>query len=104
MAGFSKNKEALDNKDISLIASSVDGLVEAEEVSNEIGFPVGWGIGRDIAELLGSWWESDRQFIQPSEFLLGPGDKIIASSYSDGPLARIDADDVIKLIGFLERR
>jgi hypothetical protein len=53
---------------------------------------------------LGSWWEERRQFIQPSEFVIGADNKIIVSSYSDGPLGRIDAADVVKLIRFYESR
>ena len=58
----------------------------------------------DIADALGSWWEDRRQIIQPSEFILGPDNKVIASSYADGPLGRMQADDVVKLINFYESR
>jgi len=67
-------------------------------------FPVGYGVTREIADKLGSWWEERRQFIQPSEFVIGADNKIIVSSYNDGPLGRIDAADVVKLIRFYESR
>jgi hypothetical protein len=38
------------------------------------------------------------------EFIVGTDGKVIVSSYSDGPLGRIDAADVIKLIKFYESR
>ena len=57
---------------------------------------------RDIANAIGAWWEDRREIIQPSEFILGLDNKVIASSYADGPLGRMQAEDVIKLINFYE--
>ena len=45
-----------------------------------------------------------KNFIQPSEFLLNPEGKVMASSYSDGPIGRIDAADVLKIINFYESK
>ena len=42
--------------------------------------------------------------IQPSEFIIGQDNNIIVSSYSDGPLGRMDATDVIKLANFFTSR
>jgi hypothetical protein len=42
--------------------------------------------------------------MQPSEFVVGADNKIIVSSYSDGPLGRMDAADVVRLIQFYESR
>ena len=42
------------------------------------------------------------QIIQPSEFIINAEGKVMASSYSDGPLGRIDAGDVIKMVNFYE--
>ncbi len=77
---------------------------KAQEVADEVNFPVGYGVTREIADTLGSWWEERRQIIQPSEFIVGEDNKIISASYSDGPLGRIDAADVVKLVNFYESR
>ncbi len=87
-----------------MVASSVDPLDKAQEVADEVSFPVGYGVTRDIADQLGSFWEERRQIIQPSEFIVGRDNKIIGSSYSDGPLGRIDAADVVKLVNFYNSR
>jgi len=79
-------------------------LDKAQEVADEVNFPVGYGVTREIADTLGSWWEERRQIIQPSEFIVGEDNKIISASYSDGPLGRIDAADVVKLVNFYESR
>ena len=102
MVGFEKLKGELDALGAKVFAASVDPVDKAREVAAEVSFPVGYGVTREIADKLGSWWEERRSIIQPSEFVLGADGKILASSYSDGPIGRIDAADVIKMINFRE--
>ena len=102
MVGFEKLKTELDAVGASIIAASVDPIDKAGEVAREVSFPVGYGVTRKVADRLGSWWEERRSIIQPSEFLIDAGGKILASSYSDGPIGRIDGADVIKVINFRE--
>lgn len=103
MVGFAEQKAELDKLGISVVAASIDPEDKAKEVTNEVNFPVGFEVTRDIADALGSWWEDRRQIIQPSEFIIKPdGSSILGSSYSDGPLGRIDAGDVIKIVNFYE--
>ena len=104
MVGFAENKAELDNLGISVVAASIDTEDKSKEVADEVNFPVGEGVSREIADALGSWWEDRRSIIQPSEFILGPDNKVIASSYSDGPLGRMQADDMVKLVSFYESR
>ena len=89
---------------VKVAAASVDPLDKAQEVANEVSFPIGYGVGRDIANALGSFWEDRRGLIQPSEFILGSDNKVITSSYSDGPLGRIEGPDVVRLVNFYESR
>ncbi len=89
---------------VRVIAASVDTLDKAREVADEVGFPVGFGVTREIADKLGSWWEDRRSIVQPSEFLLDADNKVVISSYSDGPLGRVEAEDVVKLVNFYESR
>ena len=104
MVGFAENKAELDNLGISVVAASIDTEDKSKEVADEVNFPVGEGVSREIADALGSWWEDRRSIIQPSEFIPGPDNKVIASSYSDGPLGRMQADDMVKLVSFYESR
>ena len=88
---------------VKVVASSVDPLDKAQEVADEVNFPVGYGVTKETADLLGSYWEERRQIIQPSEFVIdAESNKIIAASYSDGPLGRIDAADVVKMVNYYE--
>ena len=87
-----------------VVAGSVDQGEKAAEVAEEVSFPVAEGVTREIADTLGSWWEDRREIIQPSEFIIDSAGKIIICSYSDGPLGRFDANDVVRLINFYESR
>lgn len=102
MVGFEKLKGELDALGAKVFAASVDPIDKAREVAAEVSFPVGYGVTREIADKLGSWWEDRRSIIQPAEFVLGADGKVLVSSYSDGPIGRIDAADVIKMINFRE--
>jgi peroxiredoxin len=80
---------------VGVVAASVDSLDDARRVANDVSFPVAYGVTHEIADRLGSWWETERKFIQPSEFIIDRDGKIIVSSYSAGPLARLLADDTL---------
>jgi peroxiredoxin len=71
-------------------------------VADEVTFPIAYEVPRSVADTLGSWWEDRRGLIQPSEFLIGADNRVVASSYSDGPMGRFDARAVIGLIKFYD--
>jgi len=102
LVGFAEHKAELDKLGISVVAASVDPIDKAKEVADEVNFPVGFEVSREIADKLGSWWEDRRQIIQPSEFILNAENKVVASSYADGPLGRLEAGDVVRLVTFYE--
>lgn len=104
MVGFEKLKQALDALDVRILAASVDAEDKAREVAADVSFPVGYGVTRDIADRIGAWWEDRRSIVQPAEFVLGSDGKVLASSYSDGPIGRMDAADVVKMIQFREQQ
>lgn len=85
-----------------VVAASVDPLDKAQEVAADLSFSIGYGVTRDVANQLGSWWEDRRQIIQPSEFVLDADNNVVISSYSDGPLGRIEGEDAVKLVNFYE--
>ena len=104
MLGFANLKDELDALGIKVAAASVDPIDKAREVADEVNFPVGYGVTREIADKLGSWWMPGREAIQPTELIIGPEGKVVASSYSDGPLARTLAEDVISLVKIYDKR
>lgn len=102
MAGFEKAKQDLEAVGAKVVVASVDPLDKAKEVAAEVSYPVAYGVTRETAERIGAWWEERRGIVQPAEFVVGANGKIVASSYSSGPIGRIDAADVVKLINFYE--
>jgi len=104
LVGFEKLKQEFDAIGAKIVTASIDPIDKAREVAVDVSFPVGYGVTREMADKIGAWWEDRRSIIQPSEFILGADGKVIVSSYSDGPLGRIDAADAIKLIKFYESR
>ena len=104
MVGFSHLLDEFKALDASVVAASVDGVEKAQEVSADVDFPIAHGATRADADALGSWWKDRRGIIQPSEFLLGADMTVLASSYSDGPLGRMDAADVARMIELYESR
>ena len=104
MDGFEENRAALEAVGAKIVAASVDDAEKAGEIAAGKGFAFGYGVTRADADAIGAWWEDRRNIIQPSEVLLNAEHKIMASSYSDGPIGRIDAADVLKVINFYESK
>lgn len=102
MAGFEFWKNQLAAAGVKVVAASVDPIEKAREVAAGFSHPLGYGVTREMADKLGSWWEDRRQIVQPSEFIIGADGKIMLSSYSSGPLGRIDPMEVVRLVNFYE--
>lgn len=103
MVGFQKLKPELDALGVKVVAASIDPIDKAKEVAAELSFPVAYGVTRAQADQLGSWWEERRGIIQPSEFLVAADGKIRAATYSSGPIGRVDAADVVRIVTFYDK-
>ena len=102
MAGFAGKYGELQGLGAKVVAASVDPLDKAKEVAAELPFPVAYGVTREQADQIGAWWEERRGIIQPAEFMLDAQGKVRSSTYSSGPIGRVDAADVVKLINFYD--
>ena len=81
------------------MAGSVDNQHEAAEVAESLGFPVAHGMTQADAELIGAWWDESRGgYLQPSEFILMGDGRVMASTYSNSPLGRMDPVEALRLI------
>ena len=96
--------EALNGLDVSVLAASVDDEDKAGEIAADLSYPVAYGVTRDDAETIGAWWEPKRGIIQPTEFLLDADHRIITATYSAGPIGRMNAPDLVKVVQFNERQ
>jgi len=104
LAAFEKAKPDLEALGIKVVAASVDPLDKAKEVAADLSFPIGYGVTRAMADRLGSWWEDRRSIIQPSEFIVDAAGKVRTSTYSSGPIGRMDPADVIRLVNFYDKQ
>ena len=102
MDGFNENLDELKASNITVAAASSAPEEKAAEMAKDLQFPIGYGVDNETSDSLGGYWEPRRNFAQPSEFLITPSGKLMQVSYSDGPLARTEAGDVIKLVRFVE--
>ena len=89
-----------------VIAAAVDSEEKTLEVSERLGlgFPVAYGVTKDQADLLDSWWDAGRNFIQPSEFLLAKSGKVLMSTYSNSPIGRMDSAEALTLLTMMNAR
>ncbi len=104
MVGFENEKEGLEKLNATVIAISTDEQEDAQKVADEVSFPVAHSATKDVGDAVGAWWGEPRGIIQPSEFVIGPDGNVMTSSYSSGPLARMDAADVVKWLTRREQR
>ena len=104
MVAFDNLQDELAELGVEVLAASVDMGDTSREVAEEVSFKIGEGVTRDQAKLLGAWYGDARhpEMIQPSEFVVNANGKVMMSSYSAGPLGRMNPDDLIKVINFLE--
>ena len=104
LVAFEEYKDSLIKLDVKILAASVDTGDASREVADEVSFEIAEGVTREEANQLGAWYGDARhpEMIQPSEFLVKADGKVMMSSYSAGPLGRINPDDLIKVINFLE--
>jgi peroxiredoxin len=105
LAAYEDKKAELAALGATIYAASVDTLEQAREVVGRgLTFPVAYGVTREESAVLGAWWDRDRGFIQPAEFLLGRGGIVLGSMYASGPVGRMGADEAVRLITMRERR
>ena len=81
-----------------VIAGSVDDEAQALEVGKDLSFPVAFGMTRPDADVLGGWWGEPRNILQPAEFILGANGKVVHSLYASGPVGRMAADEIVRLL------
>jgi hypothetical protein len=79
----------------------VDSEEKTLEVAEPLSFPVAFGMTRADGDTVGAWWDERRDHIQPSEFILR-GNKVIASTYSNSPVGRMDPAETLALVKIID--
>ena len=91
---------------LAIVGASVEPKETVQEMAEKagVGFPMAYGVTREDADRLGSWWSEDRGgYIQPTEFLLGRGGTVLGAMYASGPVGRISPDEAVHFIESRER-
>lgn len=101
MAGYEENKDELEKLGVAVFAASVDSGEDARKLADKVSFAIGEGVTRETAAVIGAWWGEEKGIVQPSQFLVRRDGTVIQSTYSDGPLGRMDAADVCGMVKFL---
>jgi hypothetical protein len=79
----------------------VDTEEQTLEVSQDWDFPVAYGMTHADGDAMGAWWEPRRDHIQPSEFVITKSGKVMMSTYSNSPIGRMDPEEALVLIKFM---
>lgn len=101
MADFQRQVNEFKSEGINILAGSVDTLQDTRKLINELGlsFPVAYELElRATLNSVGGFYDHEKQFFQPSGFLLRPEGIVEVSVYSSGPIGRLNADDVLTLV------
>lgn len=61
-------------------------------------------MSRADGDSLGAWYQEEREFIQPAEFMLSRSGRVLFSSYSDGPIGRMDSEETLSLVRYLNEQ
>jgi peroxiredoxin len=102
LVAYNREIDTLRDINARVYAASVDEEEKASEVAEDLSFPVGYGLTRADADSIGAFWEERRGIFHATEFLLGQDGTVMSSTYSSGPIGRMEVLDVIRLINFRE--
>jgi peroxiredoxin len=102
LADFQTHLAQLAQDGIKVAAASVEPESEARQMVQDHGlsFPVGYGLdARAASGLLGAFYEEAEQpYLHATGFLVEPGGKVKVACYSSGPIGRLGAENVRKLV------
>ena len=75
--------------------------------SKNVSFNLAYGATREDCDAIGAWWSApgeDRNYIQPTEFIIGKGGIVLGSMYASGPIGRFSPREATRLITGREKR
>lgn len=103
MAGLQEKKSELEALGAKIIAGSVDPEDKIAEAAPDVTYPIAHSMTEQDANAIRAWWGDHPRgkIIQPSEFLLSKEGKVIHSLYASGPVGRMGAGDLVKMLNFM---
>lgn len=104
MADFEEHLEDLRDAGADVYALSVDPRDEAAKTVERHGleYPVGYGLdGDEVVEKTGAYRDEEAGHLQATSFILRDG-RVMHATYSSGPLGRLQAENVVGFIQYVE--
>lgn len=89
------------------MAASVDSIEDASKIvkDNQLTFPVAYGLdAKEVSSATGAFYEKDKEFIHATGFLFNREGTIIVASYSTGAIGRLNPQNCITLITYLQAK
>ena len=87
-----------------MIAATAEPIEKVTEGTENLTYPVAYGVTREQSQVMGSWWEDRRHIIQPSNFVIDGAGKVLSATYSTGPVGRLEPLDAIRFIQFQDKQ
>jgi alkyl hydroperoxide reductase subunit AhpC len=107
LADFQGLDQEFKSEQIKVIAASVDPIEKAREMIEKIGitYAVGYGlVAEEVSRMTGAYYDKEKKFLHATGFLLRPGKTIVVGCYSTGPIGRLVAKDVLRVVRFYKSR
>jgi peroxiredoxin len=102
LADYQAHLEKLARDGIRVAAASAESADEADKMVQEhgLGFPVGCGLDpQRVSSLVGAFYEpGEGGYLHATGFLVEPGGAVKVACYSSGPIGRLQADNLRKLV------
>lgn len=103
MTAFQEKLAEFEERNVAVIAASVDLIDDAKELVQKIGltYPVAYGLKHlRFAEKTGAFYEVRRSIIHASEFVIKADGTLLGAVYSTGPTGRYDVNAILGVIDF----
>ena len=81
----------------------MDSFEKTREFADKLGltFPVAWGMDAvDVSRLTGAFYNKEKGYVHPANFLVRPDKTVEAASYSTGPVGRFVAGNILDLVKY----
>ncbi|MGH9164225.1 MAG: redoxin domain-containing protein [Acidimicrobiales bacterium] len=105
LASYAAAADTLAELGISVVALSVDDETASAALVDKhgLGFPIGHSADVDkVAAATGAFTNDDPHHLQPAGFMLAPDGSVLTAVYSSGAVGRLEADDVVGLVGYMK--
>jgi hypothetical protein len=86
---------------VTVYAAAVDSAEKANEVRADVSFPLAINVTKAQSDEVRAWWNGDRNYMQPAEFIINADGLILSATYSTGPIGRLDAEDAVTMAPLL---